>query len=232
MKIEHDAEFRATILKAIADREFQERTGVHCSDLIYCLNKQALAKLKPLANSDEEILLFSIGWATQRWLTGKPDDEASIERDGILVTPDVVTAGHCWELKATYQSANKPIEENFHWLRQLMAQAYVTNSLTVYLSRFELMGDYKWIFGKKEEKATAKRPTLSAWKLTFDLPELEANWAWLKERKVLYEEILKSGCLILPSLALARDMEFMCNKCARKGCECEGVEEKVKIKSS
>jgi len=95
MKILPDLEFRAQILKQIAEREFYERKGTHGSDLIYCLNKQALRKLKPIPNTDEEILTFSIGWATQRWLTGATRDVPEIEKDGIIVTLDALVCPEC-----------------------------------------------------------------------------------------------------------------------------------------
>lgn len=230
MEIIENKEFRQQILDRIAKREFYERTGIHCSDLIYCLNKQALRKLKPIPNTDEEILIFSVGWSTQRWLTGKDEDEPEREVDGIIVTLDALrrelveehpsdrTKAYAkevpWELKATYQSSTRPIEENIHWIRQIMAQCYVTHTTSACLSRLEIMGDWKFVFGKKEEKATAKRPTLHAYKLEFTLLELDKFWQWMKERKVLYEEILRTSVLMPKIVALASGMPWECSFCS------------------
>lgn len=95
MNIVEDLVFRAQLLQRIGDREFKERTGVHCSDLIYCLNKQALRRIHPTANTEREILLFSLGWATQRWLTSQAEDEPEKEVDGIIVTCDALVCPEC-----------------------------------------------------------------------------------------------------------------------------------------
>lgn len=228
MKIYPDLEFRAQILKQIAEREFYERKGTHSSDLIYCLNKQALRKLKPIPDTDEQILVYSVGWATQRWLTGTFEPDEEYEVDGIVVTPDRLIGNIAielgkdtnealpWELKATYQSANKAIEENIHWMRQLMAECYVTGSTTAILSRFEIMGDWKFVFGKKEEKAIAKRPTLSAWRVEFTQEELDSFWMWMKTRKISYERILETGILVPKVVALASGQEWECGWCPYK----------------
>ena len=258
MNITLAPEFRARLLKQIAEREFSERQGIHCTDLIYCLNKQAMRKLNPEPTSDQEVLLFSLGWATQRWLTGQDKDIPEKTVDGITVTldalsPSVCVAGHkgikehdcgvphCWspvvfgnepwELKATFQSANRPIEENIHWIRQLMAQCYVTGTTTTYLTRLEIMGDWGSIFPKgssKEEKATYKvahpKPTLTAYQVEFTKDELDTFWKWLVERGQLFGGILETGKLLPPALALASGMSFECGYCgdSRRKCCKEG----------
>lgn len=216
MEIVEDLEFRRELLNRIEKREFSERTGVHSSDLIYCLNKTALRKLKPLPSSDEEILLFSIGWSTQRWLT-EQDEEEEFEVDGIKVTPDAQTARGCpWELKATYQSSTKDLTENTHWLRQIMSQCKVTGTTSAKLTRFELMGDWKWVFGKGQEKENSKRPTLHAYHIEFTKQEIENNWRWMLQRKALYEGILSSGKLLPKALALPSGQEYECKFCPYK----------------
>lgn len=222
MKVIEDLKFKDYILDKIAKREFYERTGIHCSDLIYCLNKSALRQLKPLEPTEDEILTFSIGWATQRWLTGTFDPDTEIEVDGIIVTPDFFFDKIPWELKATYQSANKNINENQHWIRQVMAQCYVTGKTEARLSRFCIMGDWKWVFGKKEEKALSKRPILQAWHFTFSQEELDGFWTWMKERRDKFAKILKSKELLPKVKALASgDMSWECNYCKYVE-ECQG----------
>lgn len=95
MKITLDSQFKTHILKKIAEREFRERTGIHSSDLIYCLNKQALRRLKPIEVSEEDLLKYSLGWASQRWLTGKLEDVPEIEKDGIITTLDALICPEC-----------------------------------------------------------------------------------------------------------------------------------------
>lgn len=225
MEIYESPTFRQWMLDKIAQREFQERTGIHQSDLVFCLNKSALRRLKPLPTTDEEVLLYSIGWATQRWLTGQEEDEPEIEKDGIIVTLDATTSdGEPWELKATYQSANKDIQENIHWIRQLMAQCYVTGKLSATLSRFGIMGDWKWVFGKKEEKAVAKRPQLHAYRFVFTQQELDDFWVWMRHRKKELERCLEERKLRPPVVALASGMSWECNYCPYNGRECTSAQ--------
>jgi len=65
------------------------------SDLNYCLNKQSLRKLYPVVDTDKEVLLFSLGYATQTWLAGKFGDASTKEIDGIVVTPDSLVCPEC-----------------------------------------------------------------------------------------------------------------------------------------
>jgi hypothetical protein len=98
MIIVEDKEFQQEIIKRIAEREFKERTGVHCSDLIYCLNKQVLRRLNPKPSTDHQILTYSLGWSSQRWLTGKNEDAPEIKKDGIIVTCDSFICPCCGEI--------------------------------------------------------------------------------------------------------------------------------------
>ena len=230
MRILEDQEFKAKIIQKIAEREFNVREGVHCSDLLYCLNKQVLRRLCPKPSTENQVLLFSLGWSTQRWITGKDEDEETIVKDGIQVTRDCLNNGFPWELKATFQSSGKPIEENDSWVAQIKAQCYVQKVTTAYLSRLEIMGNWKSIFGKKEEKGLPEnqKPTLHAYRLEFTQEELEDNWNWLVSRAELFKDLLKrrgedtSEPLFPPPLSLPIGHEWECGFCEYKK-ECLGV---------
>uniref|UniRef100_A0A6M3JZX1 Uncharacterized protein n=2 Tax=viral metagenome TaxID=1070528 RepID=A0A6M3JZX1_9ZZZZ len=100
MNITEDLEFKQVLLKKIEEREFSERTGTHNSDLLFCLNRQALRRLTPLPNTEREVLLYSIGWASQAFLTGKFHDVPTIIKDGISVTLDAQCCPECGEIIA------------------------------------------------------------------------------------------------------------------------------------
>jgi len=230
VEIIEDLAFKAELLKKIREREFAERTGVHQSDLVYCLNKQALRKLDPKGDTEHETLLFSLGWATQRWLTGQTEDEPEREVDGIGVTCDSLVDGVPWELKCTYQSNTKPIEENPHWIKQIEAQCYVTGSTTAYLSRLEIMGNWKWVYRPSKPETLARiieefgenwadHPTLHVYRLEFTQDELDRNWAWLKERKELYEAVLSTGKMLPKVIALPPGQTWECQFCNYQDCQ-------------
>ena len=229
MEITLDQDFRKHLLQKIAQREFRERTGIHQSDLCFCLNKQALRKLHPQDPEDHELLLYSLGWATQRWLTGQDTDEPEKEVDGITVTLDAIHDVYTptdhyrspWELKATFQSSSRPIEENIHWVRQIMAQCYITGTTEAYLSRLEIMGNWKSI-GKKEEKNLPenRKPTLSAYKLTFTQDELDRNWTWMQDRRDKFVKILVTRELLPKIEAIPSGQSWECGWCRFREKEC------------
>ena len=213
MNITPDPVFRDKLLEEIRTREFSDRAGeIHESDLNYCLNKSYLRRVHPIKESDNTILHFSLGWSTQRWLTGR-GEEKPVVKDGIVVTSDDFRDGMPWELKATYTSSKRDPMENRAWVRQIMAECYVKGVTSARLSRLELMGDY-------DRKANNK-PTLSVWRLDFMEEELKANWAWFQMRRALFEEMQDTKELLPKALALASgDDEYECGYCAYLGKEC------------
>ncbi len=226
--IKVDPAHRAWILDKIRTREFGLREGIHQSDLNYCLNKAMFRRLKPTQDADHNLLVFSLGYATQRWLTGQDKDEPEREVDGIKVTLDSMVDGLPWELKATFQSTSRPVEENVPWLRQIMAQCYVTGTTQAKLTRFCLLGNWKWVYRpSKPEKIAelvkefgenwAEHPILTAYDLTFTQEEIQRTWAWFLERKKLFQSILNTGKPLPKILALPSGQEYECSECEFKG---------------
>jgi len=236
MQITVDLEHKNKVLKKIAEREFYERSGTHNSDLIFCLNRQALRKLYPVEPTEHELLLYSLGWASQRWLTGQDKDIPEIIVDGIVVTLDALDDGCPWELKATFQSSSKSIDDSLHWVRQLMSQCYVSKSLIAHFTRFEIMGNWKWVWhiGRPPKPESLEKyisefgenwdahPTLGAFKIEFTQEELDRHWAWMKQRKELFEKLVASGAkeLLPKAIAVGSGMEWLCDWCAYKPKEC------------
>lgn len=230
MKINPSPEFKAKIIEDIQLREFSKREGIHCSDLIYCLNKQVLRRLMPLPPDEHTILLYSLGWSTQHELTGKFGDEPTITKDGIQVTKDALFDSKPWECKASFKSSERGIEDEDSWLSQIMAQCYVSGTTEAYLTRMELAGNWKSIFGKKEEKSLPEnqKPSLSAWKLEFTQEELDDNWVWLQRRATLFGGLLGQTDLtkiqLLPKPnALPANHDWECTFCSKEyKALCEG----------
>lgn len=133
-----------------------------------------------------------------------------------------------FELKATFQGSTKPVEDNQAWVRQVMSQCYVTKTNQAFLSRFELMGDWKSVFGKKEDKKLPEheKPTLSAWRFEFTQAELDDHWAWMKSRRDLFLELLADPSNLLPrAMSLpSADSLWECSYCLKPYKELCGVE--------
>lgn len=227
MEYQRDYEFEDYLTDLIANREFADRSGIHQSDLNYCLNKQFLRKKLETKPTRDEVLLYSLGWATQRWLTGRPDEEPII-KDDIVVTLDALYEDIPWELKATYTGRDKEPIENVAYMRQLMAQCKARGTTTARLSRFEIMGDWQWVFprGKSKDerdtnKANSTRPTLSAFLFTFTQDEIDRNWEWFISRRKLFEALL-AGSPLLPRIeSLPPAGKYECEKCPFNGEECK-----------
>jgi hypothetical protein len=91
------------------------------------------------------------------------------------------------------------------------------------------MGNWKSIFGKKEEKGLPEnqKPTLHAYRLEFTQEELEDNWIWLVSRAELFKDLLKrrtddpTELLLPPPLSLPLSHEWECTECSYKE-ECYG----------
>jgi len=220
MRIAPDPSFKAWLLEKIAAREYHERRGVHCSDLIYCLNKQALKRLQPQPIEEDTLLLFSLGYAIQRWLTQQDKDEEEVEQDGIIVTKDALYLGAPWEVKATFQSSSRDVSENTAWIHQLMAQCYTMGVAHAYLSRCEIMGDWKIYGNKKRGIPPSKHPTLSTYRYTFTPDELCKHWEWLKGRRDQFQKILDSQVLLPKIQAIPSGQTWECEKCSYNGAPC------------
>jgi hypothetical protein len=96
MEITPDLEAKKEILRRMATTEFQDRRGIHQSDLVFCLNKAYLRRVAPVPAKEHEILRWGRGIASQRWLTQKLEDAPTIEVDGIQVTPDAFMCPECY----------------------------------------------------------------------------------------------------------------------------------------
>jgi len=195
MDAQYSQELSDIIESQISPQE--EREGVHVSDLILCLDKTYHSWTKGTPSLDLPTkLLFHQGHAFQSWMTGKLEDEPTIELDGILLSPDwfVENVGgeplYC-EIKSTYMSSKN--ETPAHWLVQMMAYAKALDVLKFGLVRLNLMGNYKWIHGKKEEKAEAEHPTLTPLIYYFTQEEVDSNWNWLSERRDVLLKGLNEG---------------------------------------
>jgi len=232
MKISKDPEAKAEILRRMKEADFQDRTGVHQSDLVFCLNKAYLYKVEPVEPKESDILRWGRGIASQRYLTRSLYDEPTVEIDGIQVTPDALwTDGNPWELKDTDASSNKQITDSPHYLRQIMNQCKVLGKTTARISLLFNMGNWRWVYRPKDPvkiqalvdeygEDWAAHPTLEVYKVEFTQAEIDENWKQMAARRDLYLKIHETGKLLPKPLALMSGSDFECSWCAyRERCE-------------
>ncbi len=232
MEIIKDLEAKQEILHRIESHDFQNRAGIHQSDLVFCLNKALLRRTCPKPASESTILRWGRGLASQRWLSDKLEDEPTIELDGIQVTPDALWSdGNPWELKDTDQSNAKGVEENIHYIRQLLNQCKVLGKTTARLSRMCNMGNWKWVYRPKDPiKILAlvdefgqdwdAHPTLDVTRFEFTQAEVDANWEQMKMRRGILEGMLVKKTPVPKVVAQMSGMEWECKDCEYRGKEC------------
>ncbi|KKN78297.1 hypothetical protein LCGC14_0351560 [marine sediment metagenome] len=209
MKVISDELFKAKILDQIKTRDFGDRTGLHFSDLNYCLRKAYFRKKYPDIGgnlSEQTILKFSIGLALEKWITGDYEQK-EVEVDGILLTPDFVNPkdeDDLLEIKSTMLSSNKDIKEQTAWIRQMQAYCKAYNVFTYRLAVIHLMGNWSPVW-------TCEKPIFKMWRFDFTKEEIEDNWLDALDKKVTLKDAFKEG--VMPE-AIRESWECSSNYCA------------------
>lgn len=171
----------------------QLREGIHLSTLVYCLTRSQLDNINHyrVVPTDDEVLLFCLGWGLQDVLTPKSAETPLLEKDGIVYSPDMMfpVGDTLVELKTTRMSAKKGDERNFSetWLEYMKGGCYILNRNDYHLSVLYMVGYYK-----------PPKPVLKSYHFQFTDDELFSNWDYIMERKVVYEDALLTGKIIPP----------------------------------
>ncbi len=153
-------------------------SGIHITELIYCLTSSYWGKIMPLPYAKQQALTMALGIGLERVVI--PEDKRAKPGtcEGVDYSPDF------WyreelpsELKTTRMSTKKTIERAFPetWMQQIQGYCYAEKKLMYGLSVVHLMGGYKPPF-----------PEILAVKFLFTQQELKDNWDYLMWRKTVY----------------------------------------------
>lgn len=189
----------------------RKRLGIHLSTLVYCLTRSFFDQIAPIEPTDEEVMLFSLGFGLQDVLTPKDAETPLYMMKGITFSPDFVLQldgdKYC-ELKTTRMSSGK---EDFPetWLEYIMGGCYMRDINEYELSVLHMLGNYKPPF-----------PEIKSYKLIFTDEELQSNWDYLLERKQIYEEALRINN---PPVPFSYCKEWECKNCRYK-LQCEAMQ--------
>lgn len=229
MKITEHPQLNRMMLDHLATRYKinEKREGIHLSTLIYCLTKQQYDQECFADPTDEEVMLFALGFGLQEVLTPSNASTPIIEKDGIMYSPDFTlnipvrnevegghfsalnsTASQLVELKTTRMSAKRGDSFDFPdtWLEYMKGGSYIQDSYSYDLSILFMMGYYSPPF-----------PVIKSYHFEFNDEELNGNWEYLMERKKIYEDALSTGTPI-PPYTQCKDWE--CKYCRyRLMCE-------------
>lgn len=203
----------------------RKREGIHLSTLVYCLTRSFFDQLAPIEPTDEEVMLFSLGFGLQDVLTPKEAETPVYEKDGITFSPDFVlmveagkpqpfaakggtlTPMKLVEIKTTRMSTNRDFPET--WLEYIMGGCYMQGVNEYELSVLHMLGNYRPPF-----------PEIKSYKLIFDDVELEENWYYLHGRKNIYTLALEDN---KPPTPYAYCREWECKNCRYK-MQCQAME--------
>lgn len=196
----------------------KRRDGIHLSTLVYCLTRSFFDQVAPIEPTDQEVMLFSLGFGLQDVLTPKGAVTPTYEMDGITFSPDFVleferSGGYTVdserfvELKTTRMSSGK---EDFPetWLEYIMGGCFMQGIKEYQLSVLHMLGNYKPPF-----------PEIKSYKLIFDEEELVANWEYLVNRMDIYAEAIESN---KPPAPFTYCKEWECKNCRYK-MQCQAL---------
>lgn len=212
MQITQNPEIVREILDRLVDEYVEEREYPHVTQLIYCLTKQYFDITQGTQPTDDELMLFAVGWGLERVLLESHAEPG--EKDGIHYSPDFITLrGAKAELKTTRMSSKKtagPVYELPEgWVKQIMAYCYANGSPKYQLVVLHLMGNYAPPF-----------PQLVGLTLEFTEEELRLNWKWLTMRRDLLQVFLDES---EPPTPFMNNMDWECQYCRHK-IVCDALE--------
>lgn len=230
MKWTEDTALAQEILKAIAidvDRSSYQSadsdrpSGIHLSELIYCLTKSWYKRKMPgFQPNERETLLFSTGIGLESVMLKPHRQQIALEVDGVNCTADFLADfGPPGEFKTTRRGTKRFIQDivdgtvSEGWVRQILGYMHALTDLIkddpsalkvreMMLAALFLMGNYSPPF-----------PELKVWRMESTDEEVEANWQWVLYRKAIYEQFLDSD-EAPPSFQY--NMDWECDNCRLK----------------
>lgn len=184
MQITPDPDLRQAALDALR-KEYgltQHRSGLHQSELSYCLTKSYWDRSEYYSPPTEhELKLFTIGFALERVML-RPHEEQppEIVIDGISMSLDTINLFGPADLKSTRMSPNgRKGEDGFQfpngWVKQFAAYCKALGILSFGVVVVHLI-----------------QPEIAAWRIQFTQEELDDHWGWLLDRSNQLESMLNS----------------------------------------
>jgi hypothetical protein len=192
----------------------EKREGIHLSTLVYCLTRSYFDQTieDAVDPTDEELLLFSLGYGLQEVLTPTSADTPTFEKDGIVYRPDMTfdPGNFTLELKTTRQSLKKAkISLPETWIEYIMGGCYIRNIRSYELAGLYMMGSYSPPF-----------PEIYCETLSFDKFEITNNWQYIIGRRDVYRAALEQK---EPPQPFVYNKEWECKNC-RYLMQCQTTE--------
>ena len=195
----------------------QQRQGIHLSTVIYCLTRAYFDFTQYIQPTEEEVMLFALGYGLQDVLTPQEAITEVFEKDGIIYSPDfllkvtdtsIKNYGQYFEVKTTRMSSNKPdLPET--WVEYIMGGCYIRDITEYELVVLYMMGNWKPPF-----------PKIYAETLKFDQEEILENWYNIVSRRDVLKDSLQYKYTPTPTFWCK---EWECKYCRYK-IVCDAIE--------
>ena len=191
MKRIPNPELRTKILDHIANLYgiYEKREVNHLSSYVGCRTSAYFSQVSPLPLTEEEVMLFALGYALQDVLTPKDAEAPVYNIDGIYYRPDMSFSPihseieQLIEVKTTRKSAKRhvdPMPET--WMDYMMSGCYLRGVTSYDLIVLYMMGNYSPPF-----------PVVYCDTFIFEPGEVSMNWLKILQNKAILDTALKTG---------------------------------------
>ena len=200
MKIQSNGLLHQHVLDALTKEYIVVKPFPHLTELIYCLTRSYFDRTDPLPPTDNELLLFSVGFGLERvMITTMPIEPMVV--DGINITPDFLPSytegGPPGELKSTRMKPPTSIETiNLpeSWVEQIMGYCKASKVTEYDLAVMHIIP-----------------ADLKTYRLSFDQEEIDSFWTeYVLERRNYY---LEAVALLQQPTAFQWCKEWECKNC-------------------
>lgn len=188
MNREDNTELKRVILDHLASmyKIKEVREPNHLSSYVYCLTKGFLDQKQAAEPSDEEVMLFALGYGLQDVLTPKEAKVPIYEKHGIIYRPDMMMSRNeverLQELKTTRKSAKYHYTDSAlpeTWIAYMQGGCYMLDKTQYDLIILYMLGNYSPPF-----------PQIYAETITFTQEEIQDNWDRIMTNKMILDDAL------------------------------------------
>jgi len=186
------------------------RESNHLSSYIGCRTKTFFDQQQAIDPTDQEVMLFALGYGLQDVLTPENARTEVWEYEGVIYRPDMTfevsqsEVKVLTELKTTRKSAKHYIDESIPatWLTYMKGGCKIVGVYEYDLAVLYMMGNYAPPF-----------PQIYCDTFIFTKDEIEENWQEIRKNKTVLDESLKAG---MPPNPFQHCYEWECQYCRYK----------------
>ena len=220
MKRIDNPELKHKMLAHLADlyKIKEVRESNHLSSYVTCRTKSFLDSQQATEPTEQEVMLFALGYGLQDVLTPPDADAPVIENNGIIYRPDMIIASRLSEVKTTRKSAKYHYLDDslpVTWLDYMMGGCYMMGVTEYDLIILYMMGDYSPPF-----------PQIYAETIQFDAEEINSNWIKIMNQKDVLDSAMLTG---VPPEPFKNCYDWECKYCRYK-LICENLAKVLKTR--